>query len=93
MDVVVREYVRPNLRISATKHVSCLRLEHGVLTCNTDEFKIVLSFLVGDESQVWITLLAVFADGERIILVVLPQEVFGIGVGVNVDLRECTNST
>ena len=82
MDIIVRQNIRPDLRIGASEKISCLRTKHGIFISYTDELKVVLAFLVRDECKIWITLLTIFTDGEGIVQIVLFQKLLGIIVGI-----------
>ena len=88
MDIIVRKDILPDLRICTAKQVPCLVFEHRVFVCDTDEFNVILPFLVGNICQIRIPLLTVFADGEGVVEVVLLEELLGVVVTVDVDLRK-----
>ena len=62
--------------------------EHTVLVCDVDELDIILTLPIGYERQIRIALLTVFADNQRVVLVVLLEEFLGVGVAVDVDLGQ-----
>jgi len=80
MDVVVRENVLPDLRVSSPKQVPCLRAEHGILVRDTDELEVVLALLVCDERKIGIPSFAVAAYDQWVVEVVLFQELLWIVV-------------
>ena len=62
--------------------------EHLILVGDMDEFYIILPLLIGNESQIWIALLAIFPDGEWVVQMILFKEFLGVVVAVDIDLRE-----
>lgn len=88
MDIIVAEHIFPNLGIGSLQEVAGLRPEHGILVRNIDQLEIIATFAVGNEGEIGIALLAVFTNGEGIILVVLFQELAGVIVTVFEDVSE-----
>jgi hypothetical protein len=69
--VVLIENKVPDLRIRTVKEIAGLRLEHSVLVCDVDQLEIILTLLVSDVRKIWVPLLAVLSDNQRIVLIVL----------------------
>ena len=78
MHVVVRENILPDLGVGAVEQVARLGSEHGVFIGDRDEFQVVLALLICDEGQVRVTLLAVLANDQSIILIILLEEAFWV---------------
>ena len=74
VDVTRAKHKVPDFEIFALEQVAGLGFEHGVLVGNVDELEVVLSLAVGNVRQIRVALLAVLANGERVILVILLQE-------------------
>lgn len=62
----------PQIRILSLHQVTSLLLEHGIIIGHGDQFEIALSFLIGNNREVWISLLAILAN--QSVIVVLNRE-------------------
>lgn len=82
MNVVLAEHISPDLGICALQEISCLSPEHRVFIGDVDQLQVVLTLLIRDDCQVRIALLAVLADTQGVVLIVLLEESFRTGIGV-----------
>lgn len=74
MHVVLGQNVLPDLRVGPVNQIASLGAEHGILVRDVDEFHVILTFLVGDEGEAGISLLAVLSNDQGVILIVLFQK-------------------
>ena len=78
MHVVGTQNKAPQLWVSYLEEITSLGLEHGVLIGNIDELQVILTLSIGDVGKIWVSLLAVFTDSERIILIILLEKLLGV---------------
>lgn len=88
--VLLDEYLAPKLFILPLHKVPGLQPVKVVLVGDGKELLVALtpSSLVGSESQVRVSLLTVFSDDLRIVVLIVDEEIFWVLVDVNVDLGE-----
>ena len=70
------------------KTIPGLALEQRVLVAHVNKFLITESSLVRHTRQVWVSLLAVLANDETIVELVLTEEPLSVVAAVDVDLSE-----
>ena len=62
VDILRNEHLGPEIKLTALHKVTRLLLEHRVIIRDSNEFVITEALRIGNVRQVWITLLAVFAN-------------------------------
>jgi hypothetical protein len=75
VDVVGMKNFGPKLLATTLDKIAGLVLEHRVVVGDRDELVVAETFGEGDISEIWIPLLAVFADHERIVDLCATQSV------------------
>lgn len=86
MRVVRAEDLGPEFEPAAPDEVARLVLEHLIVVGDEDELVVAEALGVGDVGEVRVALLAVLADDERVVDVVLLQELLRVVVRVDVNL-------
>jgi len=88
VDIVWLKDLSPKICLAPLDEVPRLLLEHRVLIGDRDEFFVAEALCVRNVGEIWIPLLAEFADNQRLVEVVLLQERLGVVVAVNVNLGQ-----
>ena len=88
MDVVRLKDLSPKVRLTPLDEVPPLLLEHRVFIGDRNKLVVTEALCVRDVGEIWIPLLAEFADDQGLVKVILFQESLGVVVAVNVDLGQ-----